>query len=96
MHIAAICGYADGRHVNMSTWGNWWWPTFLIGTFTAFIIPELIALFTKVSTHTDNTLSGWTWETEPPTYTWEWFLSLALWLGVAIWLTVHIWWKIWG
>jgi hypothetical protein len=52
----------------MVTWGNWWWPSFLIGTFLAFIIPELFALFTQTSTHTDNTLSGWTWSTEPPTY----------------------------
>jgi hypothetical protein len=79
----------------MVTWGNWWWPAFLIGTFLAFIIPELFALFTQTSTHTDNTLSGWTWQTEPPTYSWEWFLSLILWLAVAIWLTGHIWWAIW-
>lgn len=75
----------------MTTWGNWYWPAFLIGTFIALIGPEIYGLVTNWH----NTLSAWSWETEPGIYSWEWFLSIALWLGFAVWITGHIWWQIW-
>jgi hypothetical protein len=73
------------------TWGSWWWPTFLIGTFAAFITPEIYALVTNWR----NTLSAYAWLDEPGRYTWEWYLSLGLWLAFAVWITGHIWWSTW-
>jgi hypothetical protein len=73
------------------TWGATYWPAFLIGTFLAFIGPETYALITNWH----NTLSYWSWQDEPGIYSWEWDLSLVLWLVFAVWITGHIWWQVW-
>ena len=75
-------------------WGHYWWPIWIIITFTLFIIPEVIALFTPGA----NTLSQFCWNelaASPrlPLHTVAWNLSLIGWLLAVIVLTIHIWFK---
>lgn len=82
------------------TWGSEYWPAFLIVTsawvILGFGVPELIALFTVVSAHVDNTLSHYA-QTElgvsahVTRHTVAWCLSLIAWVGVTTILTWHIW-----
>jgi hypothetical protein len=74
-----------------TTWGNWWWPAYLITAFLAFIVPEIYALFRDDW----NTLSFYAWQDEPTIGSWEWILSIGLWLAFTVWITGHIWFKIW-
>jgi Zn-dependent M28 family amino/carboxypeptidase len=89
----------------METWGSRYWPVFLIVSsawlLTGFGIPELIALFASVSTHTDNTLSNYSHVELHVTstmtiHTVAWYLSLAVWLMATIILTFHIWFDLGG
>lgn len=84
----------------MITWGHWYWPIFLITSalfiLTAFGIPELIAIFTQVSTHTDNTLSAYAQRelgvsAQLTVHTIAWYLSLITWVFLTTLLTWHIW-----
>jgi len=77
------------------TWGRQYWTIFLIVVSLAFLIPEIIALFTNFK----NTLSDYAryeLDVTTPTqaftsHTAAWLLTLGAWLVVAIWLTFHIW-----
>lgn len=84
----------------MITWGRWYWPDFLIAASVfvvlGFGIPELIALLTQVSTHTDNTLSNYSWQelhvtTQLTRHTIAWYVSFITWLSAILILTLHIW-----
>lgn len=84
----------------MITWGLKYWPIFLIASSAWIVlalgIPELIALLTQVSTHTDNTLSNYSWQelhvtTQLTRHTVAWYVSFITWLTVVILLTLHIW-----
>lgn len=84
----------------MITWGRWWWPVFLIASgawiILAFGIPEIIALLTARATHTDNTLSNYSWSelhvsTELTVHTVAWYVSFAVWCVLVFVLTLHIW-----
>lgn len=77
-----------------ATWGNYYWPYFLILTSATFGIPELIALFTNVA----NTLSDYSrlqlhvgTAFAGQVHTLAWWGSLAAWLLFAVVITVHIW-----
>jgi hypothetical protein len=74
-----------------TTWGDWWWPVYLIGTACLFAGPEFYAL----GSNDYNTLSWWVWQDEPAIGNWEWWLSLLPWLAFAVWITGHIWWRTW-
>jgi len=87
------------------TWGIHYWPIFLIISavwlLTGFGIPELIALFTSVSTHTDNTLSHYAQSelgisAQFTRHTLAWSLSLMAWVLVTTILTWHIWFLLGG
>lgn len=84
----------------METWGAHYWPVFLIISslwlLTGFGIPELIAIFTQVSTHTDNTLSNYAQHelgvsAQLTIHTIAWYLSLIVWVLLTTLLTWHIW-----
>lgn len=78
-----------------ATWGNWYWPTFLLTVLGFFLGPEIYSLVTDRG---PNTLSAWVWRTlqitrnETPA---QWnasdFLSFGLWVVVVVWLTFHFW-----
>jgi hypothetical protein len=87
------------------TWGTHYWPVFLtisaIWLLTGFGIPELIALFTQVATHTDNTLSHYSqtelgMSAQLNRHTIAWTLSLLAWVLVTTILTWHIWFGLGG
>lgn len=89
----------------MMTWGKEWWPAFLIvcavWIIVGFGIPELIALFTSVSTHTDNTLSHYAQSelhvsSQMTVHTVAWWLTLIVWTSVVTILTWHIWFGLGG
>lgn len=84
----------------MITWGNWYWPNVLIALSAAIVlgigVPEIIALLTQTSTHTDNTLSNYSWQelhvtTQLTRHTIAWYVSFFTWLTSIIVLTLHIW-----
>lgn len=84
----------------MITWGRWYWPLWIISTciwvVLTFGVPELIALLTQVSTHTDNTLSNYSWQelhvtTQLTKHTVAWYVSFFTWLTIIGTLTLHIW-----
>lgn len=84
----------------MITWGHTWWPLFLIISsiwiLLGFGIPELIALFSPVSNHLDNTLSDYARSelhvsAQLTKHTVAWWLSLLTWLVFTISITAHIW-----
>lgn len=90
----------------MLTWGRIWWPIFLIISslwiLIGFLPEEIVALVTKVSTHTDNTLSQYA-RTElhvtasiQDVHDIAWWLSLLAWSVFAVWATGHIWFDLWG
>lgn len=89
----------------METWGAHYWPIFLIVSSawiaTGFGIPELIALFTAVSTHTDNTLSNYSHvelhvSAQMTIHTIAWYLSLITWSLFVVIITAHIWFDLGG
>lgn len=90
----------------MLTWGRIYWPVFLIASslwiLTGFLIPEVIALLTNVSSHTDNTLSYYARTELHVTSTIQdihdvaWYLSLIAWGVFTVWITGHIWFDLWG
>lgn len=93
------------RAGDMITWGNTWWPIFLITSsvwlLLGFGIPELIALFTNVNTHIDNTLTHYSQtelglDAQVTRHTIAWTLSLLAWVLVTTILTWHIWFKLGG
>lgn len=60
-------------------------------------IPELIALFTSRNTHTDNTLSNYSWielhvSSTITVHTVAWWVSLTVTLVSLVILILHIWW----
>lgn len=76
----------------MSSWGNWYWPTLLIGWLVVFLPAELFALFTNAH----NTLSAWVWRVlrVVPNQDWlKWnaedYLIFGCWLVMLTWLTAH-------
>lgn len=87
------------------TWGNWYWPVFLIISaiwiITGFGVPEIIALITEVKGHTDNTLSHYSqfelgMSTEITRHSIAWVLSLLSWVVITTLLTWHIWFRLGG
>lgn len=89
----------------METWGAKYWPVFLILSalwiLFAFGIPETIALFTAISTHTDNTLSNYAHvelhvTAKMTIHTIAWFLSLITWALFVVLITGHIWFDLGG
>ena len=42
------------------TWGNWYWPIWLVIVTATFLGPEIYSLITD---HGPNTLSAWVWKT---------------------------------
>jgi hypothetical protein len=87
----------------MITWGNTYWPAFLIisgaWVLSGFGIPGTIALATQPGTHLDNTLSQYARvqlhaavAMGPTTmHTWAWWLSFAVWMLFVLFITAHIW-----
>lgn len=78
------------------TWGNYYWPFFLVVVSLLFIVPELIALFTNAA----NTLSDYSWREltvhnglHINQHTAAWWLSLIAWGLAVVVLSLHIWWK---
>ena len=76
------------------SWGNYYWPFFLVLVSALFGVPELIALFTNVA----NTLSDYArlqlhvgTAFTGQVHTVAWWASLAAWLLFAVVITVHIW-----
>ena len=88
--------------MNFLSWGRVYWPVFLIissvWVILGFGIPELIALFTGKSSHTDNTLSNYSWSelhvsTMLTVHTLAWYLSFGVWVMFAFVITLHIWFR---
>lgn len=77
------------------TWGNHYWPWYLLFAFLAFIVPEVYSLVTD---HGPNTLSAFIWRllgtTRNESIT-AWgalnFLTFGIYLVVVIWLAFHFW-----
>lgn len=76
------------------SWGNRYWPVFLIVVSIAFLIPELYAL----ATNAYNTLSDYAWRELNVTRAFEftmhsvaWYASLSAWLLFVVVITLHIW-----
>lgn len=75
-----------------STWGNYYWPGFLISFFAMLIGPEIYALITNWK----NTLSNWVWTflniTKNQSMS-QWsatdFLLFGAWMVTVTWLTFH-------
>lgn len=77
------------------TWGNWYWPVWLVIVLASFLGPEIYSLITD---HGPNTLSAWVWKTlqisrnETPL---QWsaadFLTFGAYLVVVVWLAFHFW-----
>lgn len=84
----ALCNHQAVK----ATWGNIYWPVFLIVTLAAFLSAEIYALVTGGK----NSLSDWVWralvitEKEPIT---AWsstdYLVFGSWLVLVSWLTWH-------
>jgi hypothetical protein len=77
----------------MTTWGNTYWPVFVVAALCAFLAPEIYAL---VSSGAPNTLSQWVWKSlniKPGEKVGQWsaldFLMFGNWLVVNVWLTFH-------
>ena len=75
-------------------WGNWYWPRGLITVSVAFLVPELISLFTNPQ----NTLSAYCWRElhvgaayGNGIHTIAWWASLAAWTLFFAAITAHIW-----
>lgn len=86
----------------MLTWGRVWWPLFLLissaWVFLGFGVPETLALLTSRATHTDNTLSNYSWtelhvSSTLTVHTIAWWASLTVWATFAIVITLHIWFR---
>jgi len=86
----------------MMTWGERYWPVFLIISslwmLCGFGIPEGIALGTHPSTHLDNTLSYYartqlhsTVSVAGTVHTWVWWVTFIAWLMFVVFITAHIW-----
>lgn len=87
---------------DMATWGNAYWPVFLILSglwiLIGFGIPETIALMGHVSDHLDNTLSFYARRelhvsvaTASTIHTIGWWISFLAWMMSVVFLTAHIW-----
>jgi len=86
----------------MLTWGEKYWPVFLIISalwlLTGFGVPETIALMTERSSHLDNTLSYYSRvmlhadvATNMSVHTVGWWLSFIVWMMFVLFITAHIW-----
>ena len=80
----------------MPTWGQYYWPWYLVVGVVLFGVPELFALFTNVY----NTLSWYAWRELDISLsvgqgmdTVAWWASFILWLSLVVIITGHIWWK---
>lgn len=84
------------------TWGEKYWPVFLIISsvwlLLGFGIPESLALATNTSTHLDNTLSHYArFELHVSVaaanniHTVAWWLSFIVWIMFVVFITGHIW-----
>lgn len=76
------------------TWGNTYWPYFLIAVSLLFLVPETYALLTNSL----NTLSDYAWRMlHVPTrgqhwsHTAAWLLTQGMYVVVSYWLWRHIW-----
>jgi hypothetical protein len=84
------------------TWGNTWWPAFLIISSVwlvlGFGVPETIALLSPVANHFDNTLSiyarnelGLSVAVAGTRHTVAWWCSFIAWMVFTVFITAHIW-----
>lgn len=87
---------------DMASWGNAYWPIFLIISglwlLLGFGIPESLALMGHVSNHLDNTLSFYSRSelhvsvaTDKSIHTIGWWISFLAWAMFAVFITAHIW-----
>lgn len=86
----------------MITWGRTWWPLFLIISAVwvtlGFGVPEIIALLTERSRHTDNTLSNYSWHelnvsTQLTVHTLAWWFTFIPVCVIGAVLVLHIWFR---
>jgi hypothetical protein len=86
----------------MITWGDRYWPVFLVISglwlLTGFGIPESIALATAPSRGLDNTLSAYarvqlhvSVATAGSVHTLSWWVSFLAWMMFVVFITAHIW-----
>lgn len=77
------------------TWGQWYWPCWMILVAVTFFPPEFYALATSWR----NTYSNWVWTDlgVVPGQTWTavHVLVFGLWIVVGVWLTGHFFWRLW-
>lgn len=78
------------------TWGNTYWPIFLVIVSALFLVPESIGIFTNSA----NTLSDYCWRELNVTmvfgsgkHTVAWWLSQIAWYMAVIILSLHIWYR---
>jgi hypothetical protein len=81
------------------TWGQTYWPWYLIVTAIGFLGPEIWALIT----HSGNTLSNYSRTSLNVTlgehlsqHNAAWALTLGVFVVVTVWLVGHIWFDWWG
>jgi hypothetical protein len=74
------------------TWGDWYWPGWLIALVLIFLPAEIYGL----ATGGQNTLSNWVWQhlkiaTNERVINWSAadFLIFGCWLVLITWLTAH-------
>lgn len=77
------------------TWGNHYWPVWMVLAFLTFIVPEAYSLFTD---HGPNTLSAYVWRllgTVRNESVHQWgaldFLTFGIYAVIVIWLAFHFW-----
>jgi hypothetical protein len=89
----------------MLTWGKEYWPIFLtisaLWVGLGFGIAEILALFTKSSTHIDNTQSFYARSqlhvsTQLTIHTVAWWASFLVWVVFVFVITLHIWYDQFG
>lgn len=79
----------------VATWGNFFWPYWIIVTSVTFLGPEIYALITNFR----NTLSDYARYELGVTvgvnnhgiHSIAWWASLLVWLVFIAWITPHIW-----
>jgi hypothetical protein len=83
----------------MTTWGYYYWPTYITICAIAFLPVELYALITN---QVQNTLSDYCWHelnvTRALTFDAHgiaWWASLIMWALFVIAITLHIWYRSW-
>lgn len=87
--------------IDQASWGNYYWPIWVVFMLVTLLGPELYALFTNVA----NTQSYWVWKTlgidtgDTPspwtTWTWSHFLAFGFTVVLATWLIGHFFFRLW-